>query len=193
VTWSSGSAAFSPVESGFITAFAEKEGCIVQQDLFVTVHPVPETPVLGQTGITLTSNSISGNAWFLNGEEMEGVSGHEYSPEKEGDYYVQVISSMGCISEPSNIISFMASNLTKIDMSGFAVFPNPVNDELIVDPGSFRGEIFRLELMALDGTVLLVRKLTEKSYINVSSLVPSVYLLRISHGDESRIFRVIKN
>jgi hypothetical protein len=193
VTWSSGSAAFYPVESGFITAFAEKEGCIVQQELFVTVHPVPETPVLEQTGITLISNSASGNAWFFNGEEMEGVSGHEYSPEKEGDYYVQVISSMGCISEPSNIISFMASNLTKIDMSEFTVFPNPVNDELFIDPGSLRGEVFRLELMALDGTVLLVRKLTEKSHINLASLVPSVYLLRISRGDESRIFRVIKN
>ena len=193
VTWSSGTEIISPVESNLFTAFAEKEGCVVQQDLFVTVHPVPETPVLEQVDETLISSSESGNVWFFNNEELEDVSGPEYSPEANGEYYVRIISSMGCISEPSNIIAFIASNLTIIGMSEITVFPNPVYDELYINPGNVRGEIFRAELMTLDGKVLLVRELTEESYINVAGLAPSVYILRISLGNESRVFRIIKN
>jgi hypothetical protein len=193
ITWSSGSVVVYPVESGFYTAFAEKDGCVVQKEVFVEVHPVPDIPVLEQVDEMLVSSWDSGNTWFFNGAELEGVTGPEYSPGKEGDFYVRAVSSKGCISEPSNTVSFIVSNLIKIDMGEFAVFPNPVNDELFIDPGTFRGGIFRIELMALDGTVLLVRKLSEQSHINVANLAPSVYILRISHGDESRSFRIIKN
>ncbi|MCA1747208.1 MAG: hypothetical protein LC655_05895, partial [Bacteroidales bacterium] len=124
ITWSSGSELVTPVESITYTAFAEKDGCEVQEDLYVKVHPVPETPVLEQVEETLVSGSESGNIWFFNDEELEGFSGHQYSPEATGDYFVRVISTEGCISGASNIISYISTgNLINIGMNEITVFP----------------------------------------------------------------------
>ena len=193
VTWSSGSDLVAPSESAIYNAFAEKDGCEVQDELLVTVNPVPVTPALGQDGETLVSSSGSGNIWFFNGGELEGVSGQQYSPEAAGDYSVRVISTERCISDPSNTISFIVSNLIKIGMSEITVFPNPVQDQLFISPGSPHGEPFRIELLTLGGRVIMMRNITNESYINVSGLSPSVYILRISRGEESKVLRIVKD
>ena len=192
VTWSSGSDLVTPSESAIYTAFAEKDGCEVQSELLVTVNPVPVTPALGQDGETLVSSSGSGNIWFFNGGELEDVSGQQYSPEATGDYFVRVISTEGCISVPSNTISFTISNIITIGMSEITVFPNPVHDQLFISPGS-PGEPFKIELLTLGGRVIMMRNITNESYINVSGLLPSVYILRISQGEESNVLRIVKD
>jgi len=193
ITWSSGSDLVAPSESAIYIAFAEKDGCEVQEEVYVTVHPVPETPELEQVEETLVSSSGSGNIWFFNAEELEGVSGQQYSPEATGDYLVRVISTEGCISDASNVISFIASNLIKIGMSEITVFPNPVEDQLFISPGLPPGEPLRIELLTLGGRVLMIRNITGESYINVAGLSPSVYILKITQGEESRVMRIIKN
>ncbi|MFP4365586.1 MAG: T9SS type A sorting domain-containing protein [Bacteroidales bacterium] len=193
VTWSSGSDLVAPSESVVYTAFAEKDGCEVQKEFLVTVNPVPLTPTLEQDGETLVSSSESGNIWYFNAEELEGVSGQQYSPEATGDYFVRVSSSAGCISDASNIISFVASNLIKIGMNEITVFPNPVQDQLFINPGMNLNKPVRVELLTLGGRVMIIRDIGHESYINVAGLAPSVYILKISLGDESKFLRIIKN
>ncbi len=193
VTWSSGSELVAPSEPVIYTAFAEKNGCEVHKEVLVMVHPIPDQPVLEQVNETLVSSSESGNIWFYNNNELEGVTGKEYSPEDSGEYYVRVISTEGCISDPSNTISFTASNLITIGMSEVKVYPNPVHDQLFISPGLPHGEPFRIELLTLGGRVIMMKNITNESYINVAGLSPSVYILRISQGEESRVLRIVKN
>jgi hypothetical protein len=105
---------------------------------------------------------------------------------------VQVLSTKGCISDASNVVSFITSYLINIGMSEITVFPNPVHDQLFISPGS-PGESFRIELLTLGGRVLLIRNITNESYINVAGLSPSVYILRISRGEESKVLRIVKD
>ena len=193
ITWSSGSELVAPSETITYTAFAEKDGCEVYKDVLVTVHPLPDQPELDQVDQTLVSSSESGNIWFFNSEELEGVSGKQYSPEATGDYFVRVISTKGCISDASNVISFIASNLIKIGMSEITVFPNPVEDQLFISPGYLFEEPLRIELLTLGGRVLMMRNITSDSYIDVAGLSPSVYILKITQGEESRVMKIIKN
>ncbi len=193
VTWSSGSELVAPAESVTYTAFAEKDGCEVHKEVLVTVHPLPDQPVLEQVDETLVSSSESGNIWFFNNNEMGDVTGSQYSPEESGEYFVRVISTEGCISDPSNTISFTASNIIMIGMSEITVYPNPVHDQLFISAGSPYGEPFRIELLTLGGRVIMMKNITNESYINVSGLSPSVYILRISRGEESRVLRIVKD
>jgi hypothetical protein len=193
LSWSSGSAVVAPSESITYTAFAEMDGCGLQDYVTVTVHRVPDTPALIQEDGILVSSAAENNIWFLEGAELENIQGREYTPEAGGDYFVRVVSASGCVSEPSNIVSFTVSNTLQIGMSKITVFPNPVNDLLYISPGLPHGEPFRLELLTLGGRVLIMRNITSESFINVAGLSPSVYILRISQGEESRVMRIIKN
>ncbi len=193
LSWSGGEDVVAPDRTTVYTAFAEKDGCEVHSEVLVTVHPIPGQPVLEQVDETLVSSSESGNIWFYNNNELEGVAGSEYSPEDSGEYFVRVISTEGCISDPSNIITFTASNLITIGMSEVTVYPNPVHDQLFISPGLPHGEPFRIELLTLGGRVIMMKNITNESYIDVSGLSPSVYILRISQGEESKVLRIVKN
>jgi hypothetical protein len=193
VTWSSGTEQVAPAESITYTAYAEKDGCEIHREVLVTVHPLPDQPLLEQVDEALYSSSESGNIWFFNNNEMVDVTGNQYSPGESGEYFVRVISTGGCTSDPSNTISFTISNLIKIGMSEITVYPNPVKDKLFISPGLPSGEPIRIELLTLGGRVLMIRNITNESYINVAGLSPSVYILKISRGEESSVLRIVKD
>jgi hypothetical protein len=41
--------------------------------------------------------------------------------------------------------------------------------------------------------MLIMRNITDESYINVAGLSPSVNILRIGQGDESKVLRIVKD
>jgi hypothetical protein len=72
----------------------------------VTVNPIPPTPTITAGGpttfcaggsVNLTSNSASGNQWFLNRHSIGGATNQVYSATASGDYTVTVTTA-GCSS-----------------------------------------------------------------------------------------------
>jgi hypothetical protein len=75
----------------------------------VTVNPIPPTPTITPGGsttfsaggsVTLTSSSVSGNQWSLNGNPIGGETNQGYVANASGNYTVTVTTS-GCASAPS--------------------------------------------------------------------------------------------
>ena len=75
----------------------------------VIVNPIPATPTITPDGpttfcaggsVTLTSSSVSGNQWYLNGNPIGGASNQIYNATASGDY-TDVVSDLGCSSSPS--------------------------------------------------------------------------------------------
>jgi hypothetical protein len=75
----------------------------------VTVNPIPATPTITPGGpttfcaggsVTLTSRSVGGNQWYLNGNPIGGASNQGYLATSSGDYTVTAAVS-DCTSSPS--------------------------------------------------------------------------------------------
>lgn len=62
--------------------------------------------------VVLTSSESNGNIWLLNGEPIEGADQHQYTPETEGVYTLQ-IQSGNCFSEFSEAYDLNCDDLER--------------------------------------------------------------------------------
>jgi hypothetical protein len=83
----------------------------------VTVNPTPATPTITPSGsttlctggsVTLTSNSVSGNQWYLNGNPIGGATNQSYVGTAVGNY-TDTVTTNGCISAPSAATTLTAN------------------------------------------------------------------------------------
>jgi hypothetical protein len=88
-------------------------GCIVAGSTPVTINPIPPAPTITPGGpttfcaggsVTLTSDSASGNQWFLNGNPIGGAINSTLVVTLSGDY-TAVVTALGCTGAASNIIT----------------------------------------------------------------------------------------
>ena len=86
----------------------------------VTVNPLPPTPTITPGGlttfctggsVTLTSSSVSGNQWFLNGNPIGGASGQAYVANASGNYTVNVTDGNACTSAASPIVTVTVNTI----------------------------------------------------------------------------------
>jgi len=113
--------------SGNYTVVVTASGCssAASAPTSVTVNPIPATPTItpsagsfcpnggapNSTFVQLSSSSVSGNQWFLDGNAIGGANGTTYNAAVAGSYTVQVTSS-GCVSAMSAAATVLASATT---------------------------------------------------------------------------------
>jgi hypothetical protein len=83
----------------------------------VTVNPIPGTPTITPGGestfcaggsVTLTSSSVDGNQWYLNGNPISGATAQQHNAATSGDYTLTVTTS-GATSAPSAATAVIAN------------------------------------------------------------------------------------
>lgn len=102
-------------------------GSSAPTNLVITVKAAPPVPTITQNGATLTSSSLVGNQWYLNGSVINGAVNQTYSITQNGTYMVIVTFTNGCsaISSSYNVVNAgIAQN--NFDESNLAIVPNPV-------------------------------------------------------------------
>ena len=98
--------------SGNYTVIVTTNGCSSAPPAAttVTVNPIPAKPVITPGGpttfcaggsLTLSSNSATGNQWYLNGNPIGGATNQTYNATASASYTVTVTTS-GCVSAPSD-------------------------------------------------------------------------------------------
>ena len=153
-------------------------------------------PVITQNGNNLSSNTATGNQWYLNGTAITGATAQNYTAVASGKYTVKT-SSGGCTIS-SNEINLVLTSIPNIDPSqiGLIVSPNPS------PAGQFNLQ-FETRTRA-DLNISLQNTLGQKVYqshtagfagryskaINPGKLAPGIYYLQVVH-DKKRYTRKI--
>jgi hypothetical protein len=79
----------------------------------------------------------------------------------------------------------------EVDKTLIKISPNPYDDELIIEPES-SSKKYIVELLNLQGVVLLSNELHKRLVLQTDHLTTGIYLLKISSGTDVFIHKVIK-
>lgn len=128
---------------------------------------------------------------------------------KSGDKVRFTMERDGVVYEANNALSFTGDavygtpdnpfvlNFNVGGVETLTVYPNPVVDELNV-AGKLDGEgDVTLELFDVVGAILYEKQVSASDNVldesvNVTGLVPGSYMLKVTQGDESKVFKVVK-
>jgi len=100
--------------SGRYTCKTTLNGCVSSSsnEIIVSVHTKPGTPIISQQENELKSSSNQGNQWYLNNMIIPGAVNAYFSPQVSGYYAVQVTLN-NCSSLVSNSYEFTVIDSTK--------------------------------------------------------------------------------
>jgi hypothetical protein len=153
----------------------------------------PATPQIKVTsGLmpTLTSSSNSGNQWFLNGNSISGSITNTFAANTSGIYKVQVAVD-DCLSDFSTEVPVVITGLADL-ASTITIYPNPVEDRLIVD--GLNPETTECEIIDMLGRVsnLRLNFREDKHETSVENFSPGQYVIRIQQADKVLRFALLK-
>lgn len=78
------------------------------------------------------------------------------------------------------------------EMIGLSIFPNPADEKIIISTSHSSGELTEVELYDLTGKKLLARKWYGFSdAIDVSTLPPAIYWVKVLQGNQIRVEKII--
>lgn len=128
-------------------------------------------------------NSIDGSVSFSIGQLFYSVNSSSDGSVIEGvqqPYEISVVSGV--------------NDLKDVDLN-LVVYPNPASDELNVKIKNYKNEILSYQLLDLNGRIVLGSKIEgEETHIQVRTIVPSTYILKIiNNKGETKTFKVVKN
>ncbi|MCX6258272.1 MAG: PKD domain-containing protein [Bacteroidia bacterium] len=162
----------------------------------IVVHPLPPTPTISLNVDTLFSSAASGNQWYFltAGIPVSGATNQIFIPGMNGEYFVIVTDSYGCVSDSSNIINVILTGISNPDnQSGFIVYPNPNHGDFIIylPGGGLTGTLQYRIINALGQT--LVQKDIKNNPVKVStqSLINGIYYIEIIGMKENNVRKLI--
>jgi hypothetical protein len=194
ITWNNdvqNNVAFSPQQTTVYTATGDDgSGCSSSETIEIFVTPTPAIPTITPFADNLVSSSSSGNQWYLDGALIDGATSQLFTPEVNGNYTVTV--SQGACSSSSAPYLF-ESIVTSIgnDFSVFALYPNPASDFV-----TLTGMLPQTEISINTITGMLVDRFVSsdnKQTLNISSLLPGVYLISLSHENGRHTSKLVVN
>ena len=189
----------TPEETTTYAVIVDDGDNTVSDEITITVHPTPATPVVVQQGNILVSTASTGNQWYNLAGIIEGATGQSYEPMATDDYYVIVTSEFGCESESSNVYHFVYTGI--IDISGdknLVIYPNPFKDTFTLDYSV--ESMTNVTITIYDTFGQVVSTLQNNISVNTGShrltfdasiLLPGVYYCKIETADYSVIQRII--
>ncbi len=144
------------------------------------VYVLPsDPPTITVDGYTLSTAGIYATyQWLLNGVIIPGATKRSYTVTENGDYTVVTVTEEGCLdtSDVYPVRNVSVKDITVADH--IRVFPNPASGNIlhIVAPIPVA-----VALYSIDGRLLKYKAADEM--INVDSIAPGIYLVRISDRD----------
>ena len=169
---------------------------ITTETIVITVNPLPNPPVILQTGNTLSVNLQSGEnaSWFVDGNAYG--SGSSITIPQIGTYNVEVIvsSSDGCENSTSEIIVIETSGLYQENINNqLSIYPNPIEKTVLVTLlGNDKLKSIQV-YDALGRSVLNYNGIKgNKQSINLASFDTGVYIVELKTDSRTLTRRVIK-
>jgi hypothetical protein len=176
--------------SGSISVVAQNNcgnSNVVQQNIIV--NPKPVKPTITNSSNTLISSSLTGNQWYNQIGPINGANNALYIGSFNNSYYV-VVTEQGCSSDPSNVIVLSSSSLSNKNKLNINVYPNPFENEVIVEAG-VEGEV-QFFVSSVDGKEIYKGAFKDISKIDTRNLISGAYILTLKYNDNIETFKIIR-
>jgi uncharacterized repeat protein (TIGR01451 family) len=159
----------------------------------VTVNPNPPVPNIIQILNYLESDSASGYQWYFNNVIIPGANSQSYVPPQNGNYSVVISDVNGCTASSTSYPFFPTSTEYISVENDVFIYPNPVTDELIVQSGTMKVESVEV-IDVVGGKVLesLVTRTKNQVNVNVSTLAPGIYFVKVRGENGITVRRFVK-
>jgi photosystem II stability/assembly factor-like uncharacterized protein len=148
----------------------------------ITFRPLGiSQPVITAVGNVLSSSSVSGNQWYLDGFAINGATNQQYTATVSGSYTVKVTLN-GCSSVFSNPYIVSITGIINVNGPGLPiiVYPNPVlNDMLNINVGN-QSNLY-LNISDVLGRAVLNKALQRGSNtISLAKFEKGIYVLKFT-------------
>ncbi len=172
--------------------------CKTVSFLSLPVNPLPAIPLISVNDDVLTSSSVSGNQWYLNGNVLPASVNQTDTINQNGIYTVCVTSMNGCraCSAPFTF-NAMAISESPLNAS-ISVYPNPAGDYIMIEYTLQKEEKLNMELFDLSGKLILSMP-TENlstgfhsSRLALNELDKGFYILKISNCNTAIYKHIIR-
>jgi len=185
-------------ESGDITVQGTNScGEGTSSNLYITVNPTPNTPVIQSNGDTLWSDMVNGNQWYYEGNMIPGATNQTYIAEFTGWYWCNVTLN-GCPSDTSNNIYITITGINELPEASVIVYPIPNNGKFTVSiattvPHNFTILIYdwHAEKIYYSSEINVYKNFEQK--IDLRPIPSGVYTLLIRNAEHRIIRRVLVN
>jgi hypothetical protein len=166
----------------------DASGCTTKSDtLSLTKLAAVTTPNITRDGSNLVSSSPSGNQWFLDGIKIVGETDSKIKAISTGIYSVKTVDANGCSSDASKGEYGLITGNTVFETST-TVQPNPFSRQIQVTLPVEIGTKAEMQVVDLQGKQLVgVREVSTGEIIDLSSLSPGTYFLRLESIDHTKI------
>ncbi len=157
---------------------------IVSPDFYVTVNPIPQTPVVTNNGDTLHSSIPTGNQWYFEGTLITGATGQTYVATLDG-YYWDVVTVDGCSSDTSNHKLIIVIGIDSHSSTSINVYPIPNDGRFNVSMTNNSEKTFSISVYNTLGV-----KIYEEINVNVNGSFQKVIDLRqVPNGIYTVVFK----
>jgi N-acetylneuraminic acid mutarotase len=148
----------------------------------ITLANPPAVPIVIVSHDTLFSSHAAAYQWYYNGSIIAGATDSFYVFSSGGTYSVQISDGNGC-----NVLSNGFPESVKeigSSESQFVIYPNPVQEALIIRHLSLRKEV-SIEIYDVLGEKVISQPLNQpQTVIDVSHLNDGIYFLRIDSDNQ---------
>ncbi len=157
---------------------------------YITVNPLPPTPIINQNGNILTSSvTATSYQWNLNGAPVLGATSISYTATIAGNYTVAISDANGC-SVTSSVLNFTTTGIENATDNALtvSVYPNPFSTTATVEiKGKRKMENGKCELRMYDllgKEVYQSTVINSKTEIHKGDLSSGIYLYKVFNKNE---------
>jgi len=155
------------------------------------------TPTITRNADTLTSSIATGNQWQLNGFDLQGEKGQKLKVTQSGKYRTAVVDDFKCESLSAELDVTVTSVINVApERIGFTVAPNPSNGNFNLNFSVTGKEDLGIAVLNSEGREVYRQTQANfsgnyKGSIRLQNAKPGVYLIKITHGLNQYLKRIV--
>ncbi|HYG16198.1 MAG TPA: S8 family serine peptidase, partial [Bacteroidia bacterium] len=170
-------------------------GCESTTSVYIKVLPLPGPVAISRVGDSLYATNANPGwtvQWLHNGLPINGAETVQHKPSLQGNYALKVTDSLGCSSTSGNYL-YMPFGINTPAEERIIVYPNPASEVLyVVNETPFHDLTARV--INSIGQVVAETQLTGNlSPVDISSLAPGIYYIKISNPKGDVTKKIIVN
>jgi hypothetical protein len=121
--------------------------------------------------------------WFGPNGFIQGATNQIYHPTEAGNHYAKAVGT-GCASDKSNILNVSLLSIGEYSFENVKVYPNPVNNELVIDWGTDQQDV-QIDILNMLGQSVIhaTTKSETRKTIATDRMASGVYFVKITGKD----------